>query len=93
MSVTPVESSTLATVAYDRQRESLQLEFRSHAIYQYFRVPAAVHEALLAAPSKGLYFNRVIRGRYRFARVGALQPLDEVASTDTSLRGAACPAR
>lgn len=67
MNVTAVESTTLATVAYDDTRELLQLEFRSRAIYQYFGVPATVHAALLCAPSKGSYFNRVIRGRYPYS--------------------------
>jgi hypothetical protein len=64
-----VESTTLATVAYDEVRELLRLEFRSRAIYQYSGVPAAVHEALLQAPSMGSYFNRVIRGRFAYVRV------------------------
>ena len=55
MNVTALESATLAMVAYDDARELLQLEFRSRAIYQYFGVPAAVHTALLCAPSKGSY--------------------------------------
>ena len=67
MNVSAVESTTLATVAYDEARELLQLEFRSGAIYQYFGVPAVVHEGLLAAPSKGSYFNRLIRGRFPYA--------------------------
>jgi KTSC domain len=67
MHVTAVESTTLATVAYDEARGLLQLEFRSRAIYQYFGVAAAVHEALLSAPSKGSYFNRFIRGRFPYS--------------------------
>ena len=67
MHVTAVESTTLATVAYDKARELLQLEFRSRAIYQYFGVAAAVHEDLLGAPSKGSYFNRFIRGRFPYS--------------------------
>jgi hypothetical protein len=67
MNVTTVESTTLAMVAYDGVRELLQLEFRSRAIYRYFGVPAAVHAALLCAPSKGSYFNRVIRGRFPYS--------------------------
>jgi KTSC domain len=67
MNVTAVESTTLATVAYDDTRELLQLEFRSRAIYQYSGVPPAVHAALLRAPSKGSYFNRVIRGRFPYS--------------------------
>ena len=65
--VIAVESSTLATVAYDSARELLQLEFRSRAIYQYFGVPAEVHQALLRAPSKGSYFNRFIRGCFPYS--------------------------
>jgi hypothetical protein len=68
MPTTEVESTTLATVAYDEASELLQLEFRSRAIYQYFGVPVAVHAALLDAPSKGSYFNRVIRGGFRYRR-------------------------
>jgi len=66
MRVVTVESSTLATVAYDEDRELLQLGFCSRAVYQYFGVPAAVHQALLGAPSKGRYFNHAIRGRFPF---------------------------
>jgi len=69
MHITAVESTTLATVAYDETSELLQLEFRSRATYQYFGVPGAVHLALRDAPSKGGYFNRVIRGGFRYRRV------------------------
>ena len=69
MRTTAVDSTTLATVTYDEAAELLQLEFRSRAIYQYFGVPVAVHAALLDAQSKGSYFNRVIRGSYRYRRI------------------------
>jgi len=94
MKITPVASSTLATVGYDEGGELLQLEFCSRAVYRYFAVPAAVHEALLAAKSKGSYFNQTIRGRYRFVRVGRLGPVDGVADPilSGSQRGAAWPA-
>jgi hypothetical protein len=73
MHFTAVESSTLATVSYDEARQLLQLEFRSRAVYHYFGVPATVHEVLLAAPSKGRYFNLAIRGHYAFARIPSLE--------------------
>jgi len=66
MLVAAVESSTLATVAYDEGRKLLQLGFCSRAVYQYFGVPAAVHQALLGAASKGKYFNHSIRGRFSY---------------------------
>ena len=69
MRAATVESTTLATVAYDEARELLQLEFCSRAVYQYFGVPAAVHLALLGAPSKGRYFNQAIRGRFPYCLI------------------------
>lgn len=69
MNVCAVESTTLATVAYDDARELLRLEFRSQAMYEYLGVPAKVHQALLGAPSKGSYFNQAIRGRFPYKRV------------------------
>ena len=65
-----VDSTTLATIAYDEARELLELEFFNRAVYLYFGVPAAVHQALLNAPSKGRYFNSVIRGRYAYRPAG-----------------------
>jgi hypothetical protein len=73
MRVATVESTTLATVAYDESRKLLQLEFCSQAVYLYFGVPAAVHQALLGAPSKGRYFNQTIRGRFPFRLVRSLE--------------------
>jgi KTSC domain len=72
MRVTTVESTTLAAVAYDETQKLLQLEFCSQAVYLYFGVPAAMHQALLGAPSKGKYFNQTIRGRFPFRRVRSL---------------------
>ena len=66
MRVAAVESTTLVTVSYDDARELLQLEFCSRAVYQYFHVPAAVHQSLLEASSKGRYFNQSIRDRFPY---------------------------
>jgi hypothetical protein len=69
MHVTTVESTALATVGYDQARELLQVEFCGRAIYHFFGVPAAVHQKLLGAPSKGRYFNQAIRGRFPFCLI------------------------
>jgi hypothetical protein len=69
MLTTAVESSTLTTVAYDRAGQVLQLEFRSRAVYRYFNVPPGVYQDLMAANSKGAYFNRNIRGRFPYQKL------------------------
>ncbi len=61
-------STTLASAFYDAPRLILQLEFRSGAIYQYFQVPASIYQDLLAAESKGQYFNRCIRDQFLCSR-------------------------
>ena len=68
MKDTGVESSRLATIACDRTRELLQVEFNSRALYQYVGVPAAVYEGLLRAFSKGHYCNQAIRGKFPYSR-------------------------
>ena len=81
MRVTTVESSTLATVAYDEAQARLQLRFCSGAVYEYSGVPAGVHQSLLDAPSKGRYFNDAIRGRFPYRPVAdsaAVRPNAEI---------------
>lgn len=75
MRIATVESATLSTVGYDEAQELLQLEFGSRAVYLYFGVPAAVYEALLGAPSKGRYFNGLIRGRYPYRQMLGANPV------------------
>jgi len=69
MNFTAVVSTSLATVAYDYAGHVLQLEFRSGAAYRYFGVPAEVRDGLLRASSKGRYFNREIRERFRYVHI------------------------
>lgn len=68
MNRTPVTSSNLASVGYDETTATLEIEFRSGGIYQYFDVPQQVYDGLLSAPSHGRYFATEIRGVYRYAR-------------------------
>ena len=65
----PVNSTLPASVTYDVGESILQLEFCDSSIYRYFAVPAAIHEGLLAADSKGSYFNFEIRSCFRYARL------------------------
>lgn len=65
---TPVQSSLLSSIRYSIDA-TLDLEFRSGAIYRYFAVPQAVSEGLIAAESKGAFFNRNVRSRFRYHRL------------------------
>lgn len=65
----PVESEIIASVGYDAQSRTLEVELVHRAIYQYRDVPGEVHVALLAADSKGRFFNDAIRDSYACIRV------------------------
>lgn len=60
----PVESSNLASVGYDGHSETLEVEFRNGLIYQYFNVPQGIYDELMAAASRGKYFNAMIKNKY-----------------------------
>lgn len=62
----PVDSTLLDNVTYDIGTSLLKLGFCDGAIYVYFAVPESIHQGLLDADSKGLFFNRVIRSHFRY---------------------------
>ena len=64
-----VASESLASVGYDPRSRTLEVEFRSGAVYHYHEVPYAVARGLARAGSIGGYFMRNVRGAYGYARV------------------------
>lgn len=66
---TAVESSALQAAAYAEQQALLYLLFRSGEVYRYFDFPEWQYQEFLAADSKGRYFGRNIRGRFRYERM------------------------
>jgi hypothetical protein len=65
-----LNSSSLKGAAYCCEQAVLELEFRSGAIDRFDGVPQATYQALLAAGSKGVYFNQYIRNRFRHTKMG-----------------------
>jgi hypothetical protein len=70
MQRTPVSSSNLRSVGYDATSQTLEIEFHSGGIYQYFGVPANIYQGLMAAGSHGKYFHAHIKDVYRYRHVG-----------------------
>ena len=48
----------------------VEVEFLNGSVYRYFDVALPIFEQLLGTESKGAFFNRVIRGRYSYSRMG-----------------------
>ena len=69
MDRTPVSSSNLASVGYEASSLTLEVEFCSGAMYQYFDVPELEWQGLMQASSHGTYFSAHIRDMYRYTRL------------------------
>ena len=63
MSMTPVSSSAIAAVGFDGS--TLRVAFHNGGVYDHPHVPYSVYAGLMSASSKGAYYNRHIRGKYK----------------------------
>lgn len=68
MQRTPVSSTNVVSVGYDKKTRVLEIEFKKSRVYQYTAVHANTARALLNAPSKGKFVWRRIRDKYSFTR-------------------------
>lgn len=57
-------SPAIRAAWYQPARQQLDLLFGSGRHYRYANVPADIAEQFARAPSKGGFYNRVIRGHY-----------------------------
>ena len=65
-----VASSNIASVGYDAATETLEVEFLSGSVYQYYNVPANMYDQLMQQGSKGRFLNIYIKNAYPYSRVG-----------------------
>lgn len=62
-------STSVAFVEYDAETNSLLIQYRRGAAYQYFGVPPDAFKGILDAESVGRYVAKQIARRYRFRRI------------------------
>ena len=68
---TSVNSSSISSIGYDSQKQTLEIAFRNRSIYRYFGVPEHLYEGLMNADSHGKYLDRYIKkADYRYERLG-----------------------
>ncbi len=65
-----VVSSNIVSVGYDAASETLEVEFMSGSIYQYYNVPQPIYDAFLAASSPGQFLAYQIKNAFPYSRVG-----------------------
>jgi hypothetical protein len=63
-----VRSSSIASIGYDQDTKTLEVEFLKGGVYQYFEVLGGMWLGFVAADSKGKYFIAQIREKYRYSK-------------------------
>lgn len=64
-----VSSSNVEKIGYDKDTQTLGLEFKNSSIYEYPNVPESVFLELQQADSVGKYVNSNIKYTYSFRKV------------------------
>jgi hypothetical protein len=63
----PIDSSLIRSIGYDFPNSILEVELLpSGRVYRYFDVPLSIYSELMAADSKGSFFNESIRDLYPY---------------------------
>lgn len=65
----PVSSSSLCSVGYDIDSQTLEIEFNHGGVYQYAGVPEGEYASLMGSSSLGQYFQANIKNRYPFTKM------------------------
>ena len=65
-----VQSSMIASLGYRADTSTLEVEFNSGAVWQYYDVPESIYYDMMNSGSLGKFFHANIRGQYREVQVG-----------------------
>jgi len=66
----PVKSSRIASIAYDRLSQTLEIRFHDRSAWRYQPVPARVFDTFLLVVSKGRFYDGVVKGKFKETRIG-----------------------
>ncbi|MCF6267006.1 MAG: KTSC domain-containing protein [Desulfuromusa sp.] len=70
MNRTIIESSMIRSIGHDADNATLEVEFNSGAIWQYYDFPESIWYEFEGAGSKGKFFHREIKNQYSESQVG-----------------------
>jgi hypothetical protein len=68
MKLEPVQSSNIAAIGHDPEKNQLVVQFKSGATHAYEGVSAEDHAALIGAESVGKHFHANIRNRFESSK-------------------------
>lgn len=70
MDRTPVSSSNIASIGYDSNSNTLEVEFHNGGLYEYYDIPQGVYDSFMKAPSHGTYFDvNIKKAGYKYRKL------------------------
>jgi len=72
--MTPVKSTNIRFVGYDKETFQLRVQFTNGGLFQYSGVPEEVYDEMMNSESVGAYFSRNIRNAYPTINLTNLKP-------------------
>jgi hypothetical protein len=70
MHLKKINSRSLVAVGYDPSVLLLEVKFKvSGSIYAFLEVQREIYQAFMNASSKGAFFNKYIKSRYKYFKV------------------------
>ena len=64
-----ISSSDISSIGFEPQSQTLEIEFKSGGIFQYFEVSENIYNTLVNSISIGKYFNQYIKGQYNYKKL------------------------
>ena len=59
-------STVIKKYSYNPEQMTLTVMFVSGKIYDYFQVPQVIFDGFRSAFAKGVFLNKMIKGKFRF---------------------------
>ena len=69
MKRTGVSSSNMVSIGYNADKQILEIEFIGGSVYQYYDVPADVHEDMMASDSKGKFLRERVGHQFKYNKI------------------------
>lgn len=65
-----VASSNIVSIGYDESSQTLEVEFKDGAVYQYYNVGQSIYDEFIKSPSKGQFLAYQIKNAFPYTRTG-----------------------
>lgn len=64
-----VQSSSIRSVGYNKEKRELHVNFHDTGRYVYHDVPPEVHEGLMMSGSKGNFLHGKVKSQFKFTKL------------------------